>query len=108
MLRLHFNDIRPEEWVPNYAGRTSRMDFLLKPERIVIEAKKTRPGLGAKEVGDQLLIDIARYRVHPDCKTLVCFVYDPDGLISNPDGLERDLTKVRDGTNLILVVAPKS
>src|SRR5439155_9310984 len=36
LLRLHFDDIRPEEWTPSYAGKSSRMDFLLKPEQIVI------------------------------------------------------------------------
>lgn len=93
LLRLHFDDIRPEEWTPSYAGSSSRMDFLLKKERIVVEVKKTRGNLGAKEVGDQLLIDIARYAKSPDCDTLICFVYDPDELISNPRGLESDLAK---------------
>src|SRR2546425_4837451 len=41
LLHLNFNDIRAEEWTPSYAGGSSRMDFLLKQEKIVIEAKKT-------------------------------------------------------------------
>jgi hypothetical protein len=93
LLKLHFDDVRPEEWTPSYAGSSSRIDFLLKKERIVIEVKKTRNSLAAKEVGDQLLIDIARYAKSPDCDTLICFVYDPDGIISNPRGLESDLVK---------------
>jgi REase_DpnII-MboI len=44
LLRVHFEDIRPEEWTPSYAGTSSRVDFLLKSEQIVIEAKITRPG----------------------------------------------------------------
>ena len=44
-----------------------------------------------KEIGDELLQDIARYRNHPDCNILYCFVYDPQGHISNPRGLEDDL-----------------
>ena len=90
-LVLHFDDVRPEEHTPSYAGGSSRMDFLLKRERIVVEVKRTREGLGAKEVGEQLMIDIARYRAHPDCKLLLCFVYDPEGRIGNPRGLESDL-----------------
>ncbi len=39
LLRLFFNDIRAEEWTPSYAGGSSRMDFLLKRERIVVEVK---------------------------------------------------------------------
>src|SRR5262249_26333852 len=30
LLRLHFTDVRREEYTPSYAGNTSRMDFLLK------------------------------------------------------------------------------
>jgi len=91
LLLLDFADIRTEEWTPSYAGGSSKMDFLLKDEKVVIETKKTRKGLSDKEVGEQLIIDIAKYQAHPDCKTLVCFVYDPEGKIGNPRGLEKDL-----------------
>ena len=30
LLLLHFVDVRPEEYTPSYAGKASRMDFLLK------------------------------------------------------------------------------
>jgi hypothetical protein len=93
LLKLFFDDIRPEEWTPSYAGGSSRMDFLLKSEKIVIETKKTRAKLGAKEIGEQLATDILRYRSHPDCRTLICFVYDPEERILNPRGLERDLSQ---------------
>lgn len=90
-LVLHFSDVRAEEYTPSYAGGSARMDFLLKKEKVVIEVKRTRDGLGDKEVGEQLIIDIARYKSHKDCKLLVCFVYDPEGRIGNPRGLESDL-----------------
>lgn len=93
LLLLDFDDVRPEEWAPSYAGACSRMDFLLKREQIVLEAKKTRTGLTAKKVGEELLVDRQRYKAHPDCKMLVCFVYDPEGLIANPRGLENDLAQ---------------
>lgn len=35
LLRLYFYDIRPEEYTPSYAGKTARVDFLLKNEKIV-------------------------------------------------------------------------
>lgn len=97
LLRLHFKDVRPEEWTPSYAGGNNRMDFLLKDEEIAIEVKMTRDGLKDKEVGDQLLIDIAKYQAHPNCKSLYCFVYDPGGYIRNPRGLEKDLLSATTG-----------
>lgn len=97
LLKLFFDDIRAEEWTPSYAGKSARMDFLLKNEGIVIEIKKTRQGLADKEVGDQLIIDVDRYKIHPDCKKLICFIYDPEGRIGNPEGLIGDLNGQHEG-----------
>lgn len=66
LLTVHFDDIRPEEWTPSYAGKSSRMDFLLKNYKIVIEVKKIRSGLTEKEVGTQLIEDIEHYSKHQD------------------------------------------
>ena len=93
LLRLYFEDIRSEEYTPSYAGGASRMDFLLKSEQIVVEVKKTRESMSPKDLGGQLIEDIDRYQAHPDCKLLVCFVYDPEGLIPNPRGIEADLNR---------------
>jgi len=107
LLKIFFNDIRAEEYTPSYAGKSSRMDFLLKDHQMVIETKMTRKGLGVKEVGDQLIIDITRYASHPGCQTLICFVYDPDGRISNPAEIENDLSRERDGFIVKVLVFPK-
>ncbi len=94
LLRIDFEDVRAEEYTPSYAGSATRMDFLLKKEKIVVEVKKTRNSLKDKEVGEQLIIDIQHYKVHPDCKRLICFVYYPDNKIKNPRGLESDLNEL--------------
>jgi len=106
-LKLDFDDIRPEECTPSYAGSASRVDFLLKQEKIVIEVKKTRKGLGAREVGEQLIVDIQRYQAHPDCQTLICFVYDPDDHIVNPHGLEADLSGSKWEIEVRVIITPK-
>lgn len=107
LLRVFFEDVRAEEWTPSYAGGSSRVDFLLPQAKIVIELKKTRNGLGAKEVGNQLLIDAARYQSHPNCKNLICFVYDPEGKIGNPKGLENDLNNhSSEKINIITLIRP--
>jgi hypothetical protein len=107
LLRVHFNDIRPEEYTPSYAGKSSRMDFLLKDFDIVVETKHTRDSLTEKEVGTQLIEDIARYKSHPDCKTMFCFVYDPSGRIANPHGLEGDLSSDSEDLSVQVYVGPK-
>ena len=108
LLKIYFDDIRPEEWTPSYAGSSSRMDFLIKDEKIAVEIKKTRDNLRDKAIGEQLNVDITKYKEHPNCQTLVCFVYDPEGLISNPTGLENDLSELSNAELKISVyVAPK-
>lgn len=107
ILGLHFSDVREEEYTPSYAGGSSRMDFLLKGEGIVIEVKKTNPKLKDKELCEQLSIDIAKYSAHPDCKTLVCFIYDPKEHIKNPEALERDLSKSTQDYKVLIVISPR-
>jgi hypothetical protein len=108
LLRIDFDDVRPEEWTPSYAGSSSKMDFLLKEQRIVVETKKTRQRLSDKQIGDQLLVDIAKYKQHQDCRTLICFIYDPEQRIQNPRGLERDLNKLSDGRMRVIAVVEPS
>jgi hypothetical protein len=107
LLRLYFDDIRKEQWTPSYAGKSTRIDLLLQEEQIAVETKMTRKGLDEKKLGDELIIDIAHYQKHPKCKTLYCFVYDPEERISNPRGFERDLTRRHDGLETMVFVLPK-
>ncbi len=57
------------------------MDFLLPEIEMVVEIKMTRPALSARQLGEQLIVDIAKYKQHFACRTLVCVVYDPEGRI---------------------------
>lgn len=108
LLQIFFDDVRPEEWTPSYAGKSARMDFLIKDEKAAIEVKKTRKGLEEKEIGDQLIIDIERYRnTRPECELLFCFVYDPEERIGNPIGLETDLSKKYGDLEVVVAVEPK-
>jgi hypothetical protein len=68
----------------------------------------TRKGLGQKELVSQLAVDILRYQAHQDCKTLLCFVFDPTGHCPSPQALENDLTKAHGNLNVIVIVQPKN
>lgn len=107
LLWLHFDDVRKEEWVPSYAGSASRTDFLLPQIDTVVEIKKTRTGLNAKAIGEQLIIDIAKYKKHPQCRRLVCFVYDPEGRVANPVGIETDLNTGEHGIEVKVSILPR-
>lgn len=107
ILKLHFRDVREEEYTPSYAGSSTRMDFLLKAEKIVIEVKKTREKLSDKEIGQQLILDVAYYKNHPNCNLLKCFVFDPENRVKNPRGLESDLNRLSDDSlSVQLLIRP--
>lgn len=107
LLKIYFDDVRPEEYSPSRGGASSRLDFLLKREKIVVEVKMASDKLTDKKIGEQLIIDIERYREHPDCDTLICFVYDPDMHIRNPTGIEKDLSRKEGNLTVKVMVVPK-
>ena len=109
ILKCYYDDVRPEDYTPSYAGSSSKVDFLLKKEKIVIEVKYATQKLKDKQIGEQLIIDINRYANHPDCEFLVCFIYDPEGNIRNPIGLENDLNGNynKDKLKVKVIVNPK-
>ncbi|MGW7350013.1 PD-(D/E)XK nuclease domain-containing protein [Streptomyces sp. NPDC054784] len=92
-LRLMYEDVRPEDYVPEYGGGRSRVDFLLPEVGIVVETKMTRETLADRKVGEELMIDWSRYSQHPDCRGILALVYDPERRLVNPAGLQSDLTQ---------------
>lgn len=97
LLRVFFDDIRAEEWTPSYAGSSARIDFVLPRYRLAIELKHTRPSMTTRELGEQLVVDVTKYAQHPHVRHLVCLVFDPEGSLANPRGIEGDLSKPHEG-----------
>lgn len=106
-LRVHFTDIRPEEYTPSYAGSSSRIDFLLKDEKTLVEVKYATASLRDAKIGEQLIIDVEKYKKHPDCEYLYCFIYNPNFTIKNPGGLEKDLSGKNGNIDVKVFVYPK-
>lgn len=106
LLKGLFSDVRSEEVSPSYAGASSRIDFLLKDVKVVVETKMASASLKDKKIGEQLIIDIERYKTHPDCRKLVCLVYDPNNYIRNPAGIESDLSRKTNKFKVIVFVVP--
>lgn len=107
LLRLQFDEVGTDEWTPAYTNGTPRTSYLLDWEKTVVVVKQTRAGLTARELAEQIAADTARYSARPNGGTLVCFVYDPDGRVGNPRGLEADLSSAGEGFRIEVIVAPK-
>jgi len=107
ILKLYFDDIRPEEPTQSLGGKSARIDFVIKDEKCAIEVKFAKKNHENKKIGDELAIDIQRYQKNPDCKILIFFIYDPEKVIQNPVGFEKDYTKNNDLLKIITYVNPK-
>lgn len=104
LLVQFFDDVRDEEYTPSYAGRNSRIDFLLPKYKLGIELKHTRPELTDALLGEQIIVDRDRYLPHPSVTHLICLVFDHDGHIRNPRALEDDLRQKASTTDIAVTI----
>jgi hypothetical protein len=108
LLGLFFDDIRPEEHPRSSTNLPIHTGFLLKKEEIFVQTKITRRGFTDEAIAEQLRFDIEKYRLHPHCKTLVCFVYDPEGRVKHPKQLKKNWSGNQQGLKVILLISPHS
>ncbi len=104
LLPLHFDDVRPECRTPRYAAGT-RTDLLLAAERAALTVKVVRPPFEASRLAEQLGEDADYYRGRPDCGVLVALVYDPEGTLHEPRGMEAAWSIREDDWELRCVVS---
>jgi REase_DpnII-MboI/Uncharacterized protein conserved in bacteria (DUF2321) len=97
LLPLHFDDVRLESRTPRYSACT-RTDLLLAPQKMSLTVKRARPSLREPQLAEQAQEDAAYYQARGGCRTLIIFIYDPEGLLRDrqtlqpaASELERDL-----------------
>lgn len=94
-LRSVFVDLVREEWTPKRAGSAKRIDLVIPSIGAVIECKYVRDNSHAREVADELRIDIECYHDYPGCRQLYAFIFDPSKRIQDPEAFTRDLDGLR-------------
>lgn len=104
LLWCRFEDVRAEERAPSSAGSASVLDFLVPEISLGVEVKVARAGHRHREVRDELLIDLNDYATHPDVRAVVAVVADLASVIRNPRGFEGDLSGVKNGLPVEVVV----
>lgn len=102
---LLFEEVEDEDPTPKMAGASSRLDFLLRRERIAVETKMVGENLTIRRLRSDLAEDILYFRAHPDAGSLFIFVFDPARKITNAAGFERDLYSDSDEFPVRVVVA---
>lgn len=67
----------------------------------------TRSNHKEKDTGNELIVDIQRYKKKKVCNCLWCLIYDPSGYIENRAGLLNDLKEMSSpGFYVIPVTSP--
>jgi hypothetical protein len=87
LLPIHFDEVATESRTPPYDPGT-RTDFLVHSGAVALTAKRVRPSTEERRLAAQLEEDAAYHARRPECRTLVCFLYDPEGLLTDPRRLE--------------------
>ena len=107
LLRYELEEVSTHEWVPPYQAPTPSVAMALPRHHLVMLAKKTRSGHGAREIAQELIVDGQEFSPANGHQSIACFVYDPDGRIGNPRSLEAELTKVSDAQVIEVIIYPK-
>ena len=93
LLKVFFDNVVAESVAPTYAGGSTRIDFVLPQYRLAIELKMTRSSHSDRKIGDELIQDRDRYAQDTNIDHLLCLVFDFEGILANPRGLEQDLSR---------------
>ena len=108
IIKSIFPKMRDEEVTPKQGIKSSRIDFILKEEKILIEVKMMKKNdSNEKDFIEQLKIDIESYHTSEWLDKLYCFVYDPFKKtkdISNFNDLNGDRTKGNHSYNVEVIV----
>ena len=110
IVKCVFPDAKIEEYTSIHAGGTKRIDIVIPMIATIIEVKHSRNPAHGKKVADELKVDFESYHVHPSCKTLFAFVWDPNWHIPDRQNFSEDLrgprTKGNSHFNVEVIVKP--
>lgn len=95
MLQVPAPDIWSEEPTGVHGTKSKRIDFVSRQCDLCLEVKFAKNRRRARNIPDEIKIDLESYYIHPACKNIVVFVYDPYLLIKNAANLEADLSGPR-------------
>jgi len=104
LLPIFFDDIRLETRTPPYDSGT-RTDLRIKPEEIVVTAKRASSRDCEKQISNQLQQDVAFYGRNNSCKVLLAYVYDPEGFLRDPAMVESMWCKLQDHLELRCIIS---
>lgn len=107
LLILHFEHVEREQWTPAYAEDGAVVSFFIPEIRTVTEIRKPPKSLEPDALKTQLQAHIDKYKSHPECDVVICFVYDPIGRTPHPRDFEKALSDSSGKKEIIVKVIPR-
>jgi hypothetical protein len=108
ILPLQFDDVRSECRTPSYASCT-RTDFLILPDQatlfLAVTVKRLESGISERVLEQQWQEDVNHYEQRHDCRALIAFIYDPEGLLREAATLETAWSRPQSDLDLRVIVA---
>jgi hypothetical protein len=104
VLQLRFDDVRLEGRTPAYSA-VNRSDLLLAAEKIAVAVKWAGPNFSEAELRRQCEEDVAYYSKRGGCRTLMCYVFDPEGRVRERERVETAGAGLAEGLDVRCVVS---
>ncbi|MEZ4887641.1 MAG: hypothetical protein R3E32_23105 [Chitinophagales bacterium] len=95
VLKATFPAIKYENPLAKFGGKSTRLDFVLEQEGLIIEVKQiSQSEINDKKFTDQIKVDLQSYHVLDYLKQIIFFIYAPNAIqdITNFKELEGEQT----------------
>lgn len=107
MLRPYFKDLIDEETLPKLGHSAYKPDFAIPSLRTLLEVKYVRKKGDFKTVEKEILEDSVAYLTNTkDYGKLIVFIYDHSSSVQEHEVTMRDLCKVSNITDVVIVSRP--
>ncbi|UZJ36619.1 hypothetical protein [Prosthecochloris sp. SCSIO W1103] len=107
ILRSYFNDLIDEEVMPTFGHKFHKPDFAVPSLRLLIEVKYAYQKDDFKKIEQEIMIDtIAYLSKTQDYDKILAFIYDESSSVQEHDITKKDLKKLKEIEDVIIVSRP--
>ncbi|MCP4295588.1 MAG: hypothetical protein GY786_08280, partial [Proteobacteria bacterium] len=107
VLRSYFEDLVDEEALPKFGHKFYKPDFAIPSLRLLIEVKFTSKKEDFKSIEQEIMVDTIGYLYNTqDYDKIIVFIYDNSGSVQEHGTTERDLIKIKEIEDVIVVSKP--
>lgn len=107
VLRSYFEDLVDEEALPKFGHKFYKPDFAIPSLRLLIEVKFTSKKEDFKSIEQEIMVDTIGYLYNTkDYDKIIVFIYDNSGSVQEHGTTKRDLIKIKEIEDVIVVSKP--